>query len=95
MGQVETVEDFADHLLCLFRMVHGRNRLMGNSLLDIIVFGRDAGKHAAELTREVELGTPNLDHVEKFAEELEAAGIHTDRVSPLLLPPYARRERSL
>ena len=75
--------------------IHGRNRLMGNSLLDIIVFGRDAGKHAAELTHEVELGTPNLDHVEKFAEELEAAGIHTDRVSPLLLPPYARRERSL
>ena len=37
------------------------------------------GKHAAELTHEVELGTPNLDHVEKFAEELEAAGIHTDR----------------
>ena len=60
----------------------------------LVVVG-DAGKHAAELTHEVELGTPNLDHVEKFAEELEAAGIHTDRVSPLLLPPYARRERSL
>ncbi len=28
--------------------VHGRNRLMGNSLLDIIVFGRRAGKNAAE-----------------------------------------------
>lgn len=27
--------------------IHGRNRLMGNSLLDIIVFGRDAGKAAA------------------------------------------------
>ena len=64
-------------------------------LFFIEVMGRDAGKHAAELTHEVELGTPNLDHVEKFAEELEAAGIHTDRVSPLLLPPYARRERSL
>ena len=25
--------------------IHGRNRLMGNSLLDVIVFGRDAGKH--------------------------------------------------
>ena len=24
--------------------IHGRNRLMGNSLLDIIVFGRNAGK---------------------------------------------------
>ena len=27
--------------------IHGRNRLMGNSLLDIIVFGRNAGQHAA------------------------------------------------
>ena len=27
--------------------IHGRNRLMGNSLLDIIVFGRSAGKNAA------------------------------------------------
>lgn len=27
--------------------IHGRNRLMGNSLLDIIVFGRTAGKNAA------------------------------------------------
>ena len=28
--------------------IHGANRLMGNSLLDIIVFGRIAGKNAAE-----------------------------------------------
>ena len=27
--------------------IHGRNRLMGNSLLDVIVFGRNAGKKAA------------------------------------------------
>ena len=27
--------------------IHGRNRLMGNSLLDIIVFGRIAGEQAA------------------------------------------------
>ena len=27
--------------------IHGRNRLMGNSLLDIIVFGRNAGESAA------------------------------------------------
>lgn len=72
--------------------IHGRNRLMGNSLLDIIVFGRDAGKTAAERCKEVELGNMNLDHVEKFAKELEEAGVHTDKVSPLLLPPYARKK---
>ena len=27
--------------------IHGRNRLMGNSLLDVVVFGRNAGKNAA------------------------------------------------
>ncbi|MGD7413260.1 FAD-binding protein, partial [Ralstonia pseudosolanacearum] len=27
--------------------IHGRNRLMGNALLDIIAFGRRAGRHAA------------------------------------------------
>ena len=72
--------------------IHGRNRLMGNSLLDIIVFGRDAGKTAAARCKEVELGNMNLDHVEKFAKELEEAGVHTDKVSPLLLPPYARKK---
>ena len=68
--------------------IHGRNRLMGNSLLDIIVFGRNAGKAAAARSKEVELGTMNLDHLQKYAEELEAAGLHTGSVSPMLLPNY-------
>ena len=72
--------------------IHGRNRLMGNSLLDIIVFGRDAGKCAAERCKEVELGALNLDHVKAYGKELDDAGIQKDTVSPLLLPPYARRK---
>ena len=68
--------------------IHGRNRLMGNSLLDIIVFGRNAGKAAAARSKEVELGRMNLDHLQKYAEELEAAGLHTGSVSPMLLPNY-------
>ncbi len=73
--------------------IHGRNRLMGNSLLDIIVFGRNAGKAAAAKAKETELGEMNLDHVEAYARELEAAGLATGDVSPLLLPRYARHER--
>ncbi|NCB91561.1 MAG: FAD-dependent oxidoreductase [Clostridia bacterium] len=73
--------------------IHGRNRLMGNSLLDIIVFGRDAGKAAAEKAKEINIGTLTLEHVKKYAEELENAGIESDDVSPLLLPKYARHER--
>ena len=72
--------------------IHGRNRLMGNSLLDIIVFGRNAGKAAAKRASETTLGTMNLDHVDAYAAELDAAGIASDDVSPLLLPKYARHE---
>ena len=73
--------------------VHGENRLMGNSLLDVIVFGRNAGKKAAAKCKEVELGTMNLDHIKKYEEELKNAGIDTGEVSPMLLPEYARHER--
>ncbi len=73
--------------------IHGRNRLMGNSLLDVIVFGRNAGKKAAVKAKDVELGQMNLDHIKAYAEELNAADVHTHDVSPLLLPKYARHER--
>ena len=73
--------------------IHGRNRLMGNSLLDIIVFGRNAGKAAAAKAKEIELGAMNLDHIDAYAKELEAAGLETGTVSPMLLPNYARHER--
>ena len=68
--------------------IHGRNRLMGNSLLDVIVFGRNAGKKAAAKCKEVELGKMNLDHIYAYEKELKAAGAETDKVSPLLLPAH-------
>ena len=70
--------------------IHGRNRLMGNSLLDIIVFGRSAGKNAAKASKNAELGNLSLEHVNKFAKELADAGIKTDKVSPKLLPNYTK-----
>lgn len=73
--------------------IHGRNRLMGNSLLDVIVFGRNAGKAAAKKAKDVTLGTLTLSHLDQYAEELEQAGAATGDVSPLLLPNYARHER--
>ena len=39
---------------------------MGNSLLDIIVFGRNAGINAAAAAKETTLGKLTLDHVAKF-----------------------------
>ena len=75
--------------------IHGRNRLMGNSLLDIIVFGRSAGKNAAEKSKTVKPGRLTLDHVSAYEKELEGAGIETELVSPKLLPDYTRKVRSL
>ena len=71
--------------------IHGRNRLMGNSLLDIIVFGRSAGRNAAEKSKNVSVGKLTLEHVEKFAKEMEEAGIKSDIVSPQLLPDYRKK----
>lgn len=68
--------------------IHGTNRLMGNSLLDIIVFGRIAGKKAAAKAKTTTLGNLNINHVAAYAAEREAAGINTDILSPKLLPVY-------
>jgi succinate dehydrogenase/fumarate reductase flavoprotein subunit len=72
--------------------VHGRNRLIGNSTLDIFVFGRRAGKAAAQYAREVKLGKLTLDHVRRWQAGLKEAGITESRpATPLLLPDYARK----
>ncbi len=70
--------------------IHGENRLMGNSLLDITVFGRIAGKNAALYAKnQARDGKLNLDHVRRYHKELEASGIKTNRISPMLLPDYS------
>jgi len=72
--------------------VHGRNRLIGNSTLDIFVFGRRAGRAAAQYAKEAKLGLLTLKHVHQWQRDLEQTGIAKMRpVSPLLLPDYARR----
>ena len=73
--------------------IHGRNRLMGNSLLDIIVFGRNAGKNASEKAKSVQIGTLTLEHVNAFENERKAAGVTEEAVSPKLLPDYTRKEK--
>jgi succinate dehydrogenase / fumarate reductase flavoprotein subunit len=70
--------------------IHGRNRLMGNSLLDVVVFGRDAGKSAAAKAKEVTIGKLTLAHLAKFEKERKDAGITSKTESPKLLPHYAR-----
>ena len=72
--------------------VHGRNRLMGNSVLDYNVFGRRAGQYAAQYVKHVSLGKLTLAHIAKYENELKKARIKTDRVAPVLLPSYTPEE---
>jgi len=69
--------------------VHGENRLMGNSLLDILVFGRIAGQEAADYARKTSFAAGlSLQHVRAYHRELAQAGIDKNRVAPMLLPDY-------
>ena len=61
---------------------------MGNSLLDIIVFGRIAGTKAAEKSKTTTVGELTLDHIDGFANEMKKAGVVSEKVSPKLLPVY-------
>jgi succinate dehydrogenase/fumarate reductase flavoprotein subunit len=75
--------------------IHGRNRLMGNSLLDILVFGRRAGIDAAKSVHTAVGGKPTLTHVTRFHKELARAGIKPDRHSPIILPDYRSKEAKI
>lgn len=72
--------------------VHGRNRLMGNSLLDVCVFGRRAGRAAAGYLRSVKPGRPTLENLVDWNRELADAGITSPITSPLLLPDYSHHQ---
>jgi succinate dehydrogenase / fumarate reductase flavoprotein subunit len=49
--------------------LHGANRLGGNSLSDLLVFGKLAGEYAAKFAKENRPGTINSQQVEQFARE--------------------------
>jgi len=68
---------------------HGENRLMGNSLLDIMVFGRIAGNSAGNYAmNNFKDGKLSLDHVNKYHQELADSDVKTDRIAPLIIPDY-------
>ena len=69
--------------------IHGDNRLMGNSLLDILTFGRRAGTVAAHYVKSgIEIKKLNTSHLTAFEDELKSAGIEDPLVGPMLLPDY-------
>jgi succinate dehydrogenase / fumarate reductase flavoprotein subunit len=52
--------------------LHGANRLGGNSLSDLLVFGKRAGEHAAAFAKAQPAPTPNERGIEAAAERLLA-----------------------
>jgi succinate dehydrogenase / fumarate reductase flavoprotein subunit/L-aspartate oxidase len=72
--------------------LHGRNRLMGNSLLDLMVFGKRSGTVAAERARSAKPGRLTLEHLTHFRAESKKHGVSSSVVSPMVLPAYARKE---
>jgi succinate dehydrogenase flavoprotein subunit len=63
--------------------LHGANRLGGNSLSDLLVFGQRAGEHAAHFAREHDLADPAADQID--------AAIH-DAVAPFESPVRGEAE---
>ena len=96
-GGVKITEDGMTDIENLFAAgevvggIHGKNRLMGNSLLDIIVFGRNAGRHAAAKAKTVSVGTLTLAHLDDYDRERAEAGVECDTPAPRLLPDYRRK----
>lgn len=72
--------------------IHGKNRLMGNSLLDIIVFGRIAGTEAARYSAHASVGTLTLSHVQQFEAGRSSQAFSYTEPSPKLLPHYRWRK---
>jgi succinate dehydrogenase / fumarate reductase flavoprotein subunit len=62
--------------------LHGANRLGGNSLSDLLVFGRRAGLSAAEYAKGSEMPTINCSQTEEAARQMLAPFERTDGDSP-------------
>lgn len=89
-------------LYCIGEMtggIHGRNRMMGNALQEIITFGRSAGEHAAMTASKHPAPKVGLFHLYDWQRQLILSGMPTDAYGPMLFPEYSnfdlRKEISL
>ena len=81
-----------DGLYCVGELsggIHGRNRLMGNALLDILSMGRRAGAVAASSAGRFIGGRAGIGHVHGWQRKLTLAGLPLQLKAPQLFPDYA------
>lgn len=69
--------------------IHGRNRMMGNALQEIITFGRKAGQHAADTADQLPAPKVGLFHLYNWQRELILSGINSTIYAPILFPKYS------
>jgi succinate dehydrogenase / fumarate reductase flavoprotein subunit len=74
-GKEQEVEGLYAVGECACVSVHGANRLGGNSLLDLVVFGRAAGLHVEELWQSNQL--PDMPYISE--EDIAASMVRYDR----------------
>ncbi len=76
--------------------LHGTNRLMGNSLLELFVFGRRAGLEGSKEAKErapFSWKEVSLAHVENFEQALAREFKGAERpIAPTLFPDYRRKD---
>ncbi len=69
--------------------IQGKNRLAGNSLLDIFVYGRRAARRALEVNGKAAApGCLSAGHLNRWHGKLNKLGVSEEQRSPLLLPDY-------
>jgi len=68
--------------------LHGRNRMMGNALLELMVFGRHAGAAAAIDGRAERPRSIGLTHLSDWRRALVERGLPLDRKAPIIFPAY-------
>ncbi|MFN7147855.1 MAG: FAD-binding protein [Microthrixaceae bacterium] len=69
--------------------IHGRNRLMGNALLELVVFGRRAGRAAAASARRTRPVASGLFHLSDWRRSLRDADLPTV-IAPTVFPSVVR-----
>jgi succinate dehydrogenase / fumarate reductase flavoprotein subunit/L-aspartate oxidase len=65
---------------------------MGNSLLDLMVFGKRSGTTAATRATSMSQGKLTLEHLTRFRADAKKHGGSSSVISPMVLPTYARKE---
>ena len=70
--------------------IHGKNRIMGNALLEIISFGRRAGEHAAGQRHGKGHKQVSLEHLSRLRRELTISKMPMELKSPMLFPECAK-----